>query len=172
MKTLLIGAALGLAVAGGASSVYAKLPDGRVAYTVKVHSKAYGDSQATRQIASGQTDDYSWKSTPPGGPAAFPAHCASAHDWPVDENGALQRQTRVRIAPVVDKPGTAAIQLSFDAISPQGKAPKQGSAAAGANACPAVNQYSEIVRFTLPLNNKPKTLTLKDGTQLTVTGKP
>jgi Family of unknown function (DUF6013) len=172
MKTLLIAAACGLVIATGATSAYAKLPEGRVAYTVKVHSKAYGDSQSTRQIASGQTDDYSWKSTPPGGPAALPAHCASGHDWPVDENGALQRQTRVRLAPVADTPGTTAtIQLSFDAISPQGKAPRQGSAAADANACPPVNQYSEIVRFTLPLNGKPKTLTLKDGTQVTVSGK-
>lgn len=172
MKTLLIAAAFAVTIAGGTPSAYAKLPDGRVAYTVKVHSKAYGDSLSTRQIASGQTDDYSWKTTPPGGPAAFPAHCASGHDWPVDENGALQRQTRVRLAPVVDTPGTATIQLSFDAISPQSKAPKHGSAAAGANACPPVNQYSEIVRFTLPLNGKPKMLTLKDGTQVTVTGKP
>jgi Family of unknown function (DUF6013) len=172
MKTLLIAAACGLAIAAGAPSAHAKLPDGRVAYTVKVHSKAYGDSQSTRQIASGQTDDYSWKTTPPGGPAALPAHCASGHDWPVDENGALQRQTRVRLAPVVDTPGTATIQLSFDAISPQGKAPKQGSAAADANTCPPVNQTSEIVRFALPLNSKPKTLTLKDGTQVTVSGKP
>ncbi|CAB3796653.1 DUF6013 family protein [Pararobbsia alpina] len=172
MKTLLIAAAFAAALAGGSPAVYALLPEGRVAYTVKVHSKAYGDSQSTRQIASGQTDDYSWKSTPPGGPVAFPAQCASAHDWPVDENGALQRQTRVRLAPVVNKPGVATIQLGFDAISPQGKAPRQGSAAAGANACPPVNQYSEIVRFTLPLNGKPKTLTLKDGTQVIVSGKP
>jgi hypothetical protein len=172
MKTLLIAAAFAGAVTWGSPDAQAKLPDGRVAYTVKVHSKVYGDSQSTRQIASGQTDDYSWKTTPPGGPAAFPAHCASAHDWPVDENGALQRQSRVRLAPVVDKPGTATIQLSFDAISPQPKAPKQGSAGADANKCPPVSQYSEVVRFTLPLNNKVKTLTLKDGTQIMVSGKP
>ncbi len=174
MKTLLLAAALAMTVAGvaGAGGAQAKLPEGRVAYTVKIHSKAYGDNQSTRQIASGQTDDYTWKTTPPGGPAALPAHCAAGHDWPVDENGALQRQSRVRLAPVVDASGTATIQLSFDAISPQAGAPKQGSNAADANQCPPVSQYSEVVRFTLPLNSKPKTLTLKDGTQITVSGKP
>ncbi|MEJ0004705.1 MAG: DUF6013 family protein [Pararobbsia sp.] len=171
MKTLLVAAALAMAV-GGAQPAGAKLPDGRVAYTVRIHSKAYGDSQSTRQIASGQTDDYTWKTTPPGGPVAFPARCAAGHDWPVDENGALLRQSQVRLAPMVDVTGVATIQLSFDAISPQAGAAKSGSGGAGAAPCPPVNQYSEVVRFTLTLNNKPKTLTLKDGTQITVSGKP
>jgi hypothetical protein len=173
MRTVLMTLACIAAVAGSVQPASAKSPDEKIAYTVKVSSKVYGNNQATRQIASGQTDDYTWKTTPPGGAAALPSQCAAGHDWPVDENGALLRQTRVRLAPVVDAANTANIQLSFDALSPQASAPKQGSSTANADpkACPAVSTTSEVVRFALPLNNKPKTITLKDGTQLTISAK-
>jgi hypothetical protein len=170
MRTALMTLACIAAVAGNVQPASAKSPDEKVAYTVKVNSKIYGNSQATRQISSGQTDDYTWKTTPPGGAAALPSQCATGHDWPVDENGALLRQTRVRLAPVVDASGTANVQLSFDALTPQASAPKQG-AANDASACPAITSTSEVVRFALPLNNKPKTVTLKDGTQVTISGK-
>ncbi|RKP54818.1 hypothetical protein D7S86_14385 [Pararobbsia silviterrae] len=156
-------------LAGGVQQASAKTsPDDKVAYTVKVNSKVYGNSQATRQIASGQTDDYTWKTTPPGGAVSLPGQCASGHDWPLDENGALLRQTRVRLAPVVDASGTANVQLSFDALTPQAS-PKQDNAS---GACPPVTASSDVVRFSLALNSKPKTLTLKDGTQVTVSAKP
>lgn len=171
MRTVLMTLACVAAVAGSVQQAGAKSPDEKVAYTVKVSSKVYGNNQATRQIASGQTDDYTWKTTPPGGAAALPSQCASGHDWPVDENGALLRQTRVRLAPVVDASGTANVQLSFDALTPQASAPKQGAATTDASACPAITSTSEIVRFALPLNNKPKTVTLKDGTQVTISAK-
>lgn len=172
MRTALMTLACIATIAGSVQQACAKSPDEKVAYTVKIISKVYGNNQQTRQIASGQTDDYTWKTTPPGGAAALPAKCASGHDWPLDENGALLRQTRVRLAPVVDNAGTANVQLSFDALTPQTSAPKQGAANADPNACPPVTSTSEIVRFTLTLNSKPKTVTLKDGTQITISAKP
>jgi hypothetical protein len=170
MRTALMTLACVAALAALAQPAGAKSPDEKIAYTVKVSSKVYGNSQATRQIASGQTDDYTWKTTPPGGAAALPSQCAAGHDWPVDENGALLRQTRVRLAPVVDT-NTANIQLSFDALTPQPSATKQGATSADPGQCPAVSSSSEVVRFELPLNNKPKTITLKDGTQVTISAK-
>ncbi|HTJ93396.1 MAG TPA: DUF6013 family protein, partial [Pararobbsia sp.] len=100
MRSVLMTLACIAAVAGSVQQAGAKSPDEKIAYTVKVSSKVYGNSQATRQISSGQTDDYTWKTTPPGGAAALPAKCAAGHDWPIDANGALLRQTRVRLAPV------------------------------------------------------------------------
>ena len=44
--------------------------DGPIRYTVRVTSKQFGNSQETRTIRSGESDDFTWKTVPPGGPVA------------------------------------------------------------------------------------------------------
>jgi hypothetical protein len=39
--------------------------DGPIRYTVKVTSKQFGNSQETRTIRSGESDDFTWKTVPP-----------------------------------------------------------------------------------------------------------
>src|ERR1700754_3114279 len=40
--------------------------DGPIRYTVKVTSKQFGNSQETRTIRSGESDDFTWKTVRPG----------------------------------------------------------------------------------------------------------
>src|SRR5580692_3047150 len=76
-------------------------PDGPIRYTVKVTSKQFGNSQETRTIRSGESDDFTWKTVPPGGPVAATTDCPDYASLPVDSNGAMIRQTQIRFAPVV-----------------------------------------------------------------------
>ncbi len=46
--------------------------DGPIRYTVRVTSKQFGNSQETRTIRSGQSDDFTWKTVPPGGAVPTP----------------------------------------------------------------------------------------------------
>ncbi|MBB5464781.1 hypothetical protein HDG32_000875 [Paraburkholderia sp. CI2] len=143
--------------------------DGPIRYTVRVTSKQFGNSQETRTIRSGESDDFTWKTVPPGGPVAATDACPDYASLPVDENGAMIRQTQIRFAPVVSSDGTAAVQLSFQAQTPHGV--KTVTSGGKTLKCPNDMRVSQIVRFTMPVNGTTKTLTLTDGTQIAVTAK-
>lgn len=148
-------------------TVTSKTPaDGPMKYTVKVVSKTYGNAQETRTIRSGQTDDYTWKAVPPGGPVTASERCPNYGTLLLDANGAVQREMRIRVAPTVAEDGTATVQLSVHASAPHGKT----SVKAGGKTlqCPGVSTLSQIVRFTMSTNGSTKTVTLSDGTQVTV----
>src|ERR1700754_4830471 len=74
--------------------------DGPIRYTVKVTSKQFGNSQDTRTIRSGESDDFTWKTVPPGGPVPATDACPNYASLPIDTNGAMIRQTQIRFAPV------------------------------------------------------------------------
>ncbi|TKC90265.1 hypothetical protein FAZ69_08970 [Trinickia terrae] len=143
--------------------------DGPIQYTVKVASKQFGNSQETRTIRSGQTDDFTWKTVPPGGPVAATDQCPNYASLPLDVNGAMIRQTQIRFAPVVAQDGTATVQLSFQAQTPHGTAPVK--AGGKQIQCPKSASLSQILRFTMPTNGSVKTLTLSDGSQVSVSAK-
>lgn len=144
-------------------------PDGPIRYTVKVTSKQFGNSQETRTIRSGESDDFTWKTVPPGGPVAATEDCPDYTSLPVDTNGAMIRQTQIRFAPVVADNGTASVQMSFQAQTPHGS--KTLTNAGKTLKCPNEVKLSQIVRFTMPTNGSTRTLTLSDGTQVTVSAK-
>jgi hypothetical protein len=144
-------------------------PDGPIQYTVKVTSKQFGNSQETRTISSGQTDDFNWKTVPPGGPVAATDQCPNYASLPLDANGAMIRQTQIRFAPVVAQDGTATVQMSFQAQTPHGTTAV--NAGGKQIQCPKNVSMSQIVRFTMPTNGSVKTLTLSDGSQVSVSAK-
>jgi hypothetical protein len=121
--------------------------DGPIRYTVKVTSKLYGTAQETRT---------------PGGAVPAAQSCPDYSSLPLDANGAMVRQIQVRLAPIVAHNGTANVQVSFRAQAPRG-----GKAASGTQ-CPEVVAHSEVLHFSMPTNGTAKTLTLSDGTQLSV----
>ncbi|HEY4352540.1 MAG TPA: DUF6013 family protein [Paraburkholderia sp.] len=144
-------------------------PDGPIRYTVKVTSKQFGNSQETRTIRSGESDDFTWKTVPPGGPVPAATECPNYASLPIDSNGAMIRQTQIRFAPVVANDGTATVQLSFQAQTPRGT--KDVTSAGKTLKCPNYTAVSQVLRFTMPTNGSTKTLTLSDGSQVTVTAK-
>jgi hypothetical protein len=143
--------------------------DGPIRYTVRVTSKQFGNSQETRTIRSGETDDFTWKTVPPGGPVPGSDACPNYASLAVDSNGAMIRQTQIRFAPVVSKDGTANVQLSFQAQTPRGV--KTVTSGGKTLKCPNDVRMSQIVRFTMPVNGIIKTLTLSDGTEVAVSAK-
>jgi hypothetical protein len=151
-------------------TVTSKAPtDGPIQYTVSVASKAYGDAQETRTIRSGETDDYTWKSVPPGGAVPASDQCPHYSSMALDANGAVLRQLNVRLAPIVAPDGTATVQMSVQASAPHGKT----SVKAGDKTveCPGRTVLSQVVRFTMPTNGDVKTVALRDGSQVTVSAK-
>jgi len=143
--------------------------DGPIRYTVKVTSKQFGNAQETRTIRSGESDDFTWKTVPPGGPVAAVDQCPTDASLPLDANGAMIRQTQIRFAPVVANDGTATVQLSFQAQTPHGS--KTVTSGGKTLKCPNGMTVSQIVRFTMPTNGSTKTLTLNDGSQMAVSAK-
>jgi hypothetical protein len=143
--------------------------DGPIQYTVKVTSKAFGNAQDTRTIRSGQSDDYTWKTVPPGGPVSATEDCPDYSSLPVDANGAMIRQIQVRVAPVVAKDGVATVQMSFQAQTPKGT--KSVTANGKTLTCPNATTFSQILHFTMPTNGSVKTVALSDGTQVAVSAK-
>jgi hypothetical protein len=143
--------------------------DGPIRYTVKVTSKQFGNSQETRTIRSGESDDFTWKTVPPGGPVAADADCPDLSSLPLDTNGAMIRQTQIRFAPVVAKDGTATVQMNFQAQTPKGT--KTVSNNGKSLKCPNYTTVSQVLRFTMPTNGSTKTLTLSDGSQVSVSAK-
>jgi hypothetical protein len=143
--------------------------DGPIRYTVKVTSKDFGNVQETRTIRSGESDDFTWKTVPPGGAVAATDQCPDYTSYPLDTNGAVLRQTQIRFAPVVANDGTATVQLSFQAQTPHGT--KSVTNAGKTLKCPNDVRLSQIVRFSMPTNGSAKTLTLSDGTQVVVSAK-
>ncbi|MCM2493085.1 DUF6013 family protein [Burkholderia glumae] len=144
--------------------------DGQFQYTVKVDSKRYGASQETRKIRSGEIDDFNWKSVPPSGAVAMPDGCPDADSAPRDANGAMVRQTQVRLAPAVDAKGVATVQVSFQASAPDGTA----SVTTGGKTlqCPKAVTVSEVRRVSIPIKGGAKTLVLRDGTRVTISIHP
>jgi len=147
--------------------VTSKTPtDGPIKYTVRVTSKVFGDASETRTLRSGDTDDFTWRTTPPGGAVAVAQGCPNAASLPVDANGAMVRETQLRLAPIVDTNGTARVQLNFRAQAPHGT---HTVTSGGASiTCPAVTTHTQIVHFSMPTNGTAKTITLTDGTQIAV----
>jgi len=143
--------------------------DGPIRYTVRVTSKQFGNSQETRTIRSGESDDFTWKTVPPGGPVPATDSCPNYSSLPTDTNGAMIRQTQIRFAPVVGSDGTASVQLSFQAQTPHGI--KTVTSGGKTLKCPNSVAVSQILRFTMPTNGTTKTLTLNDGTEVAVTAK-
>jgi hypothetical protein len=140
--------------------------DGPIRYTVRVASKDYGNATETRTLRSGDTDDFTWRTTPPGGAVPTPEGCPDYSSLPLDANGAMVRQTQLRLAPIVDTHGTANVQVSFRAQAPRGT--RSVTSGGTALKCPDVASYSQIVHFSMPTNGTAKTITLSDGTQLTI----
>ncbi|WOD19957.1 DUF6013 family protein [Paraburkholderia kirstenboschensis] len=143
--------------------------DGPIRYTVRVTSKQFGNSQETRTIRSGQSDDFTWKTVPPGGAIPATDACPNYASLPLDSNGAMIRQTQIRLAPVVADDGTATVQLSFQAHKPDGV--KTVTAGGKSLKCPNDVSVSQVLRFTMPVNGSTKTLTLSDGTVVAVSAK-
>jgi hypothetical protein len=144
--------------------------DGQLPYTVKVESKRFGAAQETRKIRSGETDDFNWKSVPPSGPVAMPDGCPGSESAPRDANGAMVRQTQVRLAPSVDAKGMATVQISFQASAPDGSAPV--SAGGKTLQCPKVLTVSEVKRVSISAKGGVKTVAMRDGTHVTVSIQP
>jgi len=143
--------------------------DGPIRYTLKVTSKQFGNAQETRTIRSGESDDFTWKTIPPGGPVPAASDCPDYVSLPVDTNGAMIRQTQIRFAPVVAKDGTATVQLHFHAQTPRGT--KDVTSGGKTRKCPDYAAVSQVLRFTMPTNGSTKTLTLTDGSQVAISAK-
>lgn len=141
-------------------------PDGPIHYTVRIKSAQFGDASQTRTLRSGDTDDFTWRTAPPGGPVPTPQGCPDYATLPLDANGAMMRETQLRLAPIVDAKGTATVQLNFRAQAPHGT--RSVTSGGASLTCPDVKSLSQIVHFSMPTNGTPKTITLSDGTQVTV----
>lgn len=142
--------------------------DGPIKYTVKMTSKSFGNEQETRTIRSGQTDDFTWQGNAAGGAQAVPDGCPQAASVPKSADGAAVRQVQIRFAPMVGDNGTANVQISFRAYAPKGTS--RVTVSGKSLQCPVDNRFSQIVRFSMPTSTgSKKTVTLDDGTQLTVT---
>ena len=141
-------------------------PDGPIKYSVKIASKTYGNAQDTRTISSGQTDDFTWKTIPPGSTVTASDQCPNYDSLSLDANGVVQREMRIRLAPTVAADGTATVQMSVLASAPRGKtaAKVQGKTLQ----CPSVATLNQVVRFTMPTNGTAKTIDLSDGSQVTI----
>ncbi|AOJ01958.1 hypothetical protein WS70_09070 [Burkholderia mayonis] len=139
--------------------------DGQLQYTVKVDSRQFGSMQETRKIRSGETDDFNWKSVPPSGAVPMPDACPNADNLPRDANGAMVRQTQVRLAPSVDSKGMANVQLSFQASAPNGT--KKVAAGGKTLQCPNVVSVSQVKWLSISTGGS-KSITMRDGSKVTV----
>lgn len=142
--------------------------DGPIKYTVKMTSKNFGNEEETRTIRSGQTDDFTWQGSAPKGAVAVPDGCPQAASVPRSADGAAIKQVQIRFASVIADNGAASVQISFRAYAPKGV---NKVTVGGKNLqCPVDNRLSQIVRFSMPTSTgSKKTVTLDDGTQLTIT---
>jgi hypothetical protein len=139
--------------------------DGPIKYTVKMSSKTWGNEQETRTIRSGQTDDFTWQGKPAGGAQNVPDACPDVASIR-NASGMTVRQVKIRFAAVIADSGDADVQLSF-----QGHTPRASTAVTVAGKklqCPTDNFFSQMVHFTMPTGGAEKTVTLSDGTKLTV----
>ncbi|KDB07341.1 hypothetical protein LIG30_3250 [Burkholderia sp. lig30] len=139
---------------------------GQLEYTVKVESKMFGDAQETRKIRPGETDDFNWKSVPPDGAVAMPDACPKADMLPRDANGAMVRQTQVRLAPSIDGKGVANVQMHFQAAAPNGT--RSVTVDGKPLQCPNPVTLSQVKWLTIPANGGARSVTLSDGTKVTV----
>jgi hypothetical protein len=139
--------------------------DGPIKYTVKMASKTWGNAQETRTIRSGQSDDFTWHSVPAGGAQGIADTCPGV-DAIRTASGTSTREVRIRFAAVVTQAGDADVQLNFQASAPRGMT----SVVVGGKKveCPGVNRFSQMVHFGMQTGGSAKTVTLSDGTKLTV----
>lgn len=140
--------------------------DGLLQYTVKVDSKLFGSGQQTRQIRSGETDDFTWKSVPPSGAVPMANACPRADSAPRDANGAMVRQAQVRVAPSVNSKGIANVQLSFQASAPNGT--KAVTVGGNTLQCPNAVTVSQVKWLSLATNGDSKSVMMGDGTKVTL----
>ncbi len=168
--SVLVGAACAWAGAAGAATpitVTSKAAtDGPIRYTVRFSSKTYGDVHDTRTIRSGESDDYTWMTEPPGGQVVVAEACPDYDNLPLDASGALIRQTRIRFAPVVAHDGTATVQMSVFAVAPRGM--KDIKVKGKRLHCPDMARLDQLVHFSMLTDGSTKTVTLADGTQVSV----
>jgi hypothetical protein len=139
--------------------------DGPIKYTVKMASKAWGNEQETRTIRSGQTDDFTWQSKPPGGAQNVPDACPDVGSIR-NASGVTVRQVKIRFSAVIASNGDADVQLNF-----QGHTPRAATAVTVSGKklqCPSDNSFSQMMHFTMPTGGTEKSVTLSDGTKLTV----
>jgi len=142
--------------------------DGPIKYTIKMASKNFGNEQETRTIRSGQTDDFTWQGTAPNGAQPVPDACLQVASVPRSAEGLAVKQVQIRFAPVIADNGVANVQLSFRAYAPKGTS--KVTVGGKTLQCPGDNHLSQIIRFSMPTSTgSKKTVTLDDGTQLTVT---
>jgi hypothetical protein len=142
--------------------------DGPIKYTVKMTSKNFGNEQETRTIRSGQTDDFTWQGNAPSGAQVVPETCPNLTSIPRSAEGAAVRQVQIRFAPVIGDNGAANVQISFRAYAPKGV--NKVNVGGKSVQCPGDNRFSQVVRFSMPTSTgSKKTVTLDDGTELTVT---
>jgi hypothetical protein len=139
--------------------------DGPIKYTVKMASKTWGNEQETRTIRSGQSDDFTWRGTPPGGAKDVPDDCPDV-DSIRSASGTTAREIKIRFAAVVAKSGDADVQLSFQAHAPRGV--NTVNVGGKKLQCPVDGAFSQMVHFTMATGGSSKTVTLSDGTKLTV----
>ena len=100
-----------------------------------------------------------------GALAAFHGHGDSPVNAAVAAASAAP-PTEVDVAAVVAKSGDADIQLSFQAHAPRG----MNTVDVGGKKlqCPVDGAFSQMVHFTMTTGGSAKTVTLSDGTKLTV----
>jgi Family of unknown function (DUF6013) len=163
---VMAGAVVPQAQATPGIKVLSEVPyDGPIKYTVKMSSKAWGNAQETRTIRSGQSDDFTWRDVPVGGSQSIPDACPDV-DAIRTASGTSTREVRIRFAAVVAQGGDADIQLSFQATGPRGV----NVVGVGGKKveCPEVGRFSQMLHFTMTTGGTAKTVTLGDGTRLTV----
>ncbi|GAB5100107.1 DUF6013 family protein [Caballeronia sp. HLA56] len=142
--------------------------DGPIKYSVKMVSKSFGNEQETRTIRSGQSDDFTWQGAAPAGAQPVPDGCPQAASVPHSADGAAVRQVQIRFAPVIADNGAANVQISFRAYAPKGV--NKVTVGGKSLQCPVDNRFSQVVRFSMSTSTgSKKTVTLDDGTQLTIT---
>jgi hypothetical protein len=139
--------------------------DGPIKYTVKMASKAWGNEQETRTIRSGQTDDFTWQSKPPGGALSVPDACPDVGSIR-NASGVTVRQVKIRFSAVIANNGDADVQLNFQGHTP--RAATTLTVLGKKLQCPTDNSFSQMMHFTMPTGGAEKSVMLSDGTKLTV----
>ncbi len=173
--------ASGLAILAGAVLLYSTVSqaapringskqggnDQQLQYTVTVDSAQFGKMRQTRKIHSHEMDDFTDKTVPPQGIVTIPRGCPQAELLPRDANNAMMRQTQVRLAPIVNSQGVANIRLLFMGTVPSGTH-KTVKVKGKILLCPEPITLTESKDLAVPIDGNPTTVTLSDGTKVTV----
>lgn len=141
--------------------------DQQLQYTVSVDSAQFGQMRQTRKIRSHEVDDFTDKSMPQQTQDEIPRGCPKADLLPRDANNAMMRQTQVRLAPIVNNKGISNIRLMFLATAPSGTN-KTVKVNGKTLLCPEHITLTESKDLAVPIDGNPVTVTLSDGTKVTV----